>query len=219
MRASEVEHQISVRIDWQRHAWHRVMAMWTTNSTDNQDRLRLFVDGAERGTIKYGTGLIYGSGVIYGQEEVTPGSNRYIVDNIDLTDTFPRIFIGSDIYGVQGARALLDNIRFSNIERLESIRITSSGTIDTSFVGNDELENPAVEDIYTTHLLDFNSSDTEVEDFATLLNAERGIFRWECKVIDSFNRVKGDVFLEALLEKLIDRLKGAHTECFFSIVE
>jgi hypothetical protein len=194
------------------------MAMWVTNSSDNQDRLRLFVDGSETGTVKYGTGLIYGTGVIYGEESVS-GTTRFIVDDINLTDSFARIFVGSDYLKTHGARALMDNIRFSNIERTETLITVGSDVFDTNYSSNTDLVNPVSSDIYTTKLIDFNKSDLEVTDFATLLNAERGVFRWECKVIDSFNRIKGNTYLENLLISLINKLKGAHTEVIISIVE
>jgi len=212
MRASGVDHLVSVHTNWKRHTWHRIMVMWRTNSLDNEDRLRLFVDGDERGTIKYGTGLIYGTGVIYGEAEVRPGVNRFIVDNIDLTDTFSQIFIGTDTLGVHGARARLDNIRFSEIERLQSVRLTTNGAFDVNFTSNTEFVEPVVEDSNTTGLFDFNKEEGDIEFLATLINAERGIFRFEVEVIDSFDKVIGNAQLEELLKGLIDTIKPAHTE-------
>jgi hypothetical protein len=219
VKASEVEHQISVRVDWARHTWHRIMVMWRTNSATGQDRLRLFVDGFERGTIKYGTGLIYGTGVVYGEEEVRAGTNRFVVDNIDLTDTFPRVFVGTDVFKAHSARALLDNLRISKQERLGSIRTTSTDSIDVSYTANTDLAFPVVHDNYTTALVNFDKDTNQIQFFASIINAERGIFRWKCKVIDSFGRIKGNTFLEGLLRDLIDRLKGAHTESTITIVD
>jgi hypothetical protein len=219
VKATGVEHQISVRVDWSRHTWHRIMVMWKTNSATGQDRLRLFVDGFERGTIKYGTGLVYGTGVVYGQEDVTPGTNRYIVDNIDLTDTFPRVFIGTDVFSTNSARVLIDNIRVSNIERLGSIRVTNTDAIDVDYTSNADLAYPVVSDNYTTKLVNFDTDTNRIRFFSTIINAERGIFRWKCKVIDSFGRIKGNTFLEGLLRDLINKLKGAHTEVAITIVD
>jgi hypothetical protein len=179
----------------------------------------LFVDGSERGTIKYGTGLIYGTGVVYGQAEVRPGVNRFIVDNIDLRDTFSRIFVGADVFGAHGARARIDNLRFSEIERLQSIRVTSNDTIDVNYVANTELAIPLVEDSSTTKIFDFNKTEADIEFLATIINAERGIFRFEVEVIDSFDKVIGNTTLEQLLVDLINTIKPAHTEAIIKFTK
>ena len=219
VKANDVEHLITVPVSWEHNTWHRVMVMWKMNSPDNQDRLRLFVDGAERGTIRYGTGLIYGTGVIYGQEEVRSGTNRFLVDNIDLTDTFARIYIGSDAFSLKSARARMDNIRFSEVQRLQAIKVTSTGTMDINWSANTEFAIPVVEDLYTTKLLDFDSTEADVEYLATIVNAERGIFRFKIEVIDSFDKVIGNTELEELLVDLINTIKPAHTEAIISFVE
>lgn len=219
MRASGVDHIISTRINWRRHTWHRVMAMWKANSANNQDRLRLFVDGFEKGTIKYGTGLLYGTGVIYGQEDVRPGAQRFIVTNIDLTDTFAKVVIGTDVFRAQNARARIDNIRFSEIQRLQTLNTVGGNVLDVNFKANTELAEPVFEDIFTTRLLDFDKEISDVEFLATLINSERGIFRFEVDVIDSFDRVIGDTRLEDLLVDLINTIKPAHTESIIRYVE
>ena len=219
MKASGTEHLISTPVDWERHTWHRVMIMWRTNSSDNNDRLRLFVDGNERGTVKYGTGLIYGTGVIYGQAEVRVGVNRFIVNNIDLTDTFAKITIGTDTLGINNARALLDNIRFSNIERLQSIKIVGDDTVDVNYTANTNLAQPVIEDLFTSKLLDFDKEMDIVEFFASIINQERGIFRFEVEVVDSFDNIAGDTVLENLLTKLIETIKPAHTESTVTFLE
>jgi len=219
VRASGIDHMITVPMTWDRHTWHRIMVMWSTNSTNNQDRLRLFVDGSERGTIKYGTGLLYGTGIIYGQAEIRAGVNRFLVDNIDLTDTFSRIFVGTDVLSVNSARARIDNLRFSNIQRLQSIRLTTNDTIDINWNSNTDAAIPVVEDLDTTAIYNFDTIGVEVEFLATVINAERGIFRFEVEVIDSFDRVIGNSQLENLLIELINTIKPAHTEAIIRFVE
>jgi hypothetical protein len=219
VKAFDVEHIISVPMSWDRHTWHRIMVMWRTNSLDNEDRLRLFVDGSERGTIRYGTGLIYGTGVVYGQAEVRPGVNRFLVDNIDLTDTFARIYVGSDVLGLNGARARLDNLRFSEIERLQSIRVTTNDTLDVNYTANLEFVNPVVSDVFTTGLFDFEKAEEIIRFLTTIINSERGIFRFEVEVIDSFDKVIGNTDLEQLLIKLINTIKPAHTEAIITFTE
>jgi len=219
MKAKGVEHQISVHVDWDRHTWHRVMVMWETNSIDNQDRLRLFVDGNERGTIRYGTGLIYGTGVVYGQAEVRSGINRFLVDNIDLTDTFSKIVVGTDVFTLNSARARMDNLRFSEVQRLQAIKVTTNDTIDINYNANLDLAAPVVEDLDTTKLLNFDQTIEAVEFLATVINTERGIFRFEVEVIDSFDKVIGNTVLENLLIDLINTIKPAHTESVIRFVE
>lgn len=219
VKASGVEHLISVHVDWHRHTWHRVMAMWKMNSTDNQDRLRLFIDGSERGTIRYGTGLIYGTGIVYGQAEVRPGVNRFLVDNIDLTDTFSKIYIGSDFVSNKSARARIDNLRFSEIQRLQSIKVTTNDTLDINFNENLDTVVPVVEDVFTTRMINFNDVIDAIDFLATIINAERGIFRFEVEVIDSFDKVIGNTQLEELLEELINVIKPAHTEAIVTFIE
>lgn len=219
VKGTGVEHLITVPMAWDMHTWHRIMVMWKMNSTDNQDRLRLFVDGNERGTIKYGTGLIYGTGIIYGQAEVRPGVNRFLVDNIDLSDTFARIFVGGDVHRLNGARALIDNLRFSNVQRLRAIRVTTNDTIDINYSANSEFAKPVVEDIDTTAIYNFNRDISDVEFVTTLINAERGVFRFKVTVIDSFDKVKGNTDLEDLLTELINVIKPAHTEAIIEFTE
>lgn len=219
VRASGVEHMITVHVDWKRHSWHRVMAMWKFNSTDNQDRMRLFVDGSERGTIRYGTGLIYGTGIIYGQAEVRPGVNRFLVDNIDLTDTFSKVYIGSNTQGFYSARAKMDNIRFSEIQRLQSIRVTTNDTIDVNYTSNLSEAIPVVEDVFTTRIINYNDIVEQVRFLATIINSERGIFRFNIEVIDSFDKVIGNEALEKLLVDLINTIKPAHTEAIVTFTK
>ncbi len=218
VKASGVEHLLSVSTVWDRHTWHRIMVMWKTNSSDGQDRLRLFVDGEERGTIRYGTGLIYGTGVIYGQEEIRSGADRFLVDNIDLTDVFSTIYLGSDITSNNGASAKMDNIRFSEIQRLETIKVVSSTTIDVNYYQNTLLAIPVTEDVYTTKIFNFDDDSSNVIYLATVVNKERGIFRFKVKVIDSFDRVIGNTELENLLVTLINTIKAAHCEAIVEYI-
>jgi len=219
VKASNIEHMITIPVSWERSTWHRIMVMWKMNSTDNQDRLRLFVDGSERGIVKYGTGLIYGTGVIYGQAEVRPGVNRFLVDNIDLTDTFAQIHIGADVFGSNGAMALMDNIRFSDIQRVLSIRITSNDTFDINYSSNTDFAGPVVNDIDTTAIYDFDTTISDVQNLATLINAERGIFRFMVRVIDSFDKIYDNEDLRNLLEELINTIKPAHCESVITFEE
>ena len=219
MRASGVEYLVSVPVDWQRNTWHRVMAMWKTNSVSGQDRLRLFVDGTEQGTVKYGTGLLYGTGVIYGQAEVRTGVDRFVVDNIDLTDIFAQITIGTNVFGSQNAQSKIDNIRFSEIERLNSIKVVSGENTDVNFTANTSAAEPLSEDVFTNRLIDFNKEIVEITFFADIVNSASGIFRFDLDVIDSFDKVIGNSALEDLLRTLVNTIKPAHTTAIIKFLK
>jgi len=68
--ASGIDYQIQAPIYWKKNTWHRIFVGWDLNNPDNQDVMVLMVDGAESGTVRYGTGLIYGTGILYGQKTV-----------------------------------------------------------------------------------------------------------------------------------------------------
>lgn len=218
LSASEVEHMITVQADWDRNTWHRIMVMWKANSTDNNDRIRLFVDGSERGTIKYGTGLLYGTGVIYGQAEIRAGINRYVVDNIDLTDTFSKLYVGTDYDGLNNGMARIDNMRFSDVQRLTSIRTVGNSIIDTNYNSNDDLANPVVDDDDTTLLLNFNKQVQVITDLITLQHSNRGLYRFQVDVIDSFGKIGDSEVLQQLLRGLINTLKPAHAEYILNFI-
>jgi len=219
IKASGTEYKVSTPISWDRNTWHRIMVMWKTNSTNSQDRLRLFVDGTETGVIKYGTGLVYGTGVIYGQAEVRANVNRFIVDDIDMLDTFSRITIGSDVLSANGANALMDNIRFSDTERLNSIKTVGNSIVDLNYTSNSAAVNPVVEDGNTTAIYNFDRDDLTVEFLSTIINTERGIFRFQVDVIDSFNKLSDNQELKDLLVKLVNTIKPANSESIINFID
>lgn len=216
MRANGIDHVISHHVNWSRNTWHRIMAMWSTNNSDNNDRIRLFVDGSERGVIKWGTNLLYGSGILWGQQEVRDGRDRFVVDDINLEDTFARIYIGTDTFGFNNANALIDNLRFSEEQRTNLIRISANDTLDTQYVANSNYAVPVTTDSLTTGLYDFDKEQQIIESFVGVLNAERGIYRFNIEVIDSFGKIIGNQYLVNLLEILVNRIKPAHTEVSFT---
>ena len=78
---------------------------------------------------------------------------------------------------------------------------------------------PVVDDLYTTAIYNFDNDETEVEYLATIINAERGIFRFEVEVIDSFNKIIGNTVLEELLIELINIIKPIHSEVIVKFTE
>lgn len=224
--ASGVEYQISMPVYWKRNTWHRIYAAWDLNNTDNRDRLVFLVDGVERGIIKYGTGLLYGTGVkyamptIFGTSDIGTTISRNILADINLTDFFNTVFIGGDYTGQYPALAKMDNIRFSNSFR--SIRYlggSGPGSLlgqDLLFTSNTNTANPVVSDALTTLLLDFNNIPSLVK-LAQVRNEATGIFDFFVKVFDSFDLTNDDI--KTLIEKLIKRLKPAHTRAFLTYID
>ena len=211
MKANNAEYLLSSQIKWKRDTWHRIMVMWTTNNGNNLDRIRMFIDGLEGGTIKYGTGLLYGKGIIWGQAEIHGGVNRFISSNISLTDTFAQIYIGTDVFNANVANAVIDNLRFSDIQRLQSIRSSVGGNIDVNYQPNTNFAIPVIGDIDTTAIYNFDTFPEQIINLATLSNASTGIFRFEVGVIDSLLKVIGNTNLENLLISLINTIKPANS--------
>jgi hypothetical protein len=112
--------------------------------------------------------------------------------------------------------AVMDNLRISNEQRLLSIRSTTTDTIDVNYVANTSEANPMFEDSMTTGIYDFDIVYNTVDYLATVINANRGIFRFKVEVIDSFDRVIGNSELEQLLIDLINIIKPAHTEAIIT---
>lgn len=200
---------ISYPIQWKRDTWHRVMATWTTNTVAGEDKMRLFVDGVEGGTVLWGTpGLLYGTGVIYGSTAVGTAGSNALVDNIDLEDTFAEIHIGNSFDGRNPSRAKIDNLRFSNVQREPSLVGTSA--VDLNYNSNLDAVFPVIEDNFTTLLLDFDRSVEQTEFLSNLLSKFTPLFTFDVNVDDSFNRIS-DQRSRDLMTNVINRMKPAHT--------
>jgi hypothetical protein len=226
--ASGVDYQITTSIFWKKNTWHRVFVGWDLNNADNQDRLIMLVDGIETGTIRYGTGLRYGTGVKYGQSTVWGSGragtqvSRNILSDINLTDTFNTVNIGSDFAGQYPALARVDNMRFSSsLRSITYLGGEGPGQLlgrDLLFTSNTNTAQPVVSDALTRLLLDFDTTQTEVENLATIRNATTGIFDFFVEVIDTFSLADTDLAHD-LIEALINRIKPAHTRAFVSFTK
>jgi hypothetical protein len=215
--ANEEVFLISYPIMWQRNTWHRVMATWKTNSTEGTDRMRLFVDGVEGGSILWGTpGLLYGSGIIYGSAAVGTAGSNALVANIDLEDTFADIHIGNSFDNQNTAAAKLDNLRFSNTIREPSL--VAEQHVDLNFNTNREAVFPVVEDNFTTALLDFDRELEETEWLSNLFSKHTPLFLFDVEVDDSFRRLT-DQRSRDLLESIIGRMKPSHTNLFVKFLQ
>lgn len=234
--ASGVDYQISVPVYWKKNTWHRVWAGWDLNNSDNQDRLIFMVDGTEGGTIRYGTGLIYGTGVLYGQKTVWGSADvgttisRNILADINLLDSFNTINIGADFTEQFTALARMDNIRFSTALRpvtylgatvLDTVVGSGPGRLiakDLLYTANSNTALPVIEDALTGLLLDFNTTESEVEYLAQIRDASTGIFDFFVEVIDTFELVDTEL-AHQLITDLINEIKPSHTRAFVSFTK
>jgi len=193
------------------------------------------VDGTETGLIRYGTGLLYGTNVVYGQPSVWGSADagttaaRNILADINLIDDFNKIHIGADFTGQYSAMARMDDIRFSNeLRSITYVGDSNGQTVgegpgrligkDLLYTSNVNAAQPVVSDALTTLLLNFDTTQEENENLATIRNAASGIFDFYVEVIDTFQLLDTDL-KQQLLTDLINKLKPAHTRAFVSFTE
>lgn len=209
---------IATPISWNRGTWHRVMATWKTNSIDNTDRMRLFVDGVESGTVTYGTsGLLYGSGSILGTADVGTSAGSSLLNTITLTDTFGKIFIGNAFNFNGNSKSKIDNLRFSNSVRAPAV--VAGSPIDINYSANLESVFPVIEDSMTTALYNFDMSLVETEFLANLLSENTPLFLFDVIIDDSFRRVVDNEDAKQLLIKIINRMKPSHSNLFIKFLQ
>lgn len=208
--ADEQLYMISYPIDWKRNTWHRIRATWRTNSTNNLDVMRLFVDGLESGTILWGTpGLIYGSGIVYGQAAVGEAGSRSLIADINLSDTFGEVYLGNSFDNRGSAVAKLDNVRFSNQVR-DPVRVGSSD-LDINFNTNLNGALPVVEDNFTTLLIDFDRSDNQSGFLSNLLSRYTPLFQFDVEIDDSFRKINQKRYRDTMTA-IVEKMKPAHTK-------
>ncbi len=202
--ANGQDYQIRQPIFWQRDSWHRVCASFKFNRRDNRDEMRLFVDGRESGTIRFGQGFLFGQGFVFGQGTYNRDFTR-LTANIDFRDIINQIYIGSSFGKTDLAAARFDNLKISNISR--SPLICSGVPVDENYQSNLSVSLPVVEDLYTLYLANFDQTIKKNEDYAILRDETYGIFNFIINVIDSFKIVENDAKIEEVLEELIFALK------------
>lgn len=213
--ANGTEYQVRQPIFWQKDSWHRILASFKFNRKDNQDELRLFVDGRESGTVRYGSGLLYGQGVVYGQGRQNGLTSRLIA-NIDFTDIINEFYIGSNFQGLGMAQARFDNFKISNISRPPLM--CSGIPVDENYQANTDNSLPVVEDLYTLYLNNFDKIISENKDFAILRDQAYGIFNFIINVIDSFGIVENDEKINQVLMELISALKPANSKVTVNVL-
>jgi hypothetical protein len=116
VKAQGTDYQVRQPIFWERDSWHRIMVSFKFNRLDNKDEIRLFVDGEERGIIKFGQGLLFGQGYVFGQN-LQGVSDAYLTADINFLDTLNQFQIGADYLGTNTAQARFDNFKISNIAK------------------------------------------------------------------------------------------------------
>ena len=213
--ASGNVYAVSQQIFWKRDTWHRVMCTFKFNEINNKDEIRMFVDGEEIGIITFGSGALFGSGFVFGQN-TSPNSKSYLEANIDFKDTINYFYIGSSFEGTQVCLARIDNLKISNNARAP---IYVAGQAKDVYFQNQNVALPAIEDAFTTYLMNFNTIITLNKDFAIVRDAEFGIFNFDLNIFDSFDIVKSDMKVQELLEELILALKPATAKVNITIVD
>lgn len=206
IRSEGTDYQVRQPIFWSRDSWHRIMATYKFNRLDNQDEIRLFVDGEERGVIRFGSGLLFGDGTVFGQG-FAGVDNSILIGDINFTDPINEFYIGSSYLGVNAAQARIDNLRLSNISR--NPLVINGQAKDINYQSNISMVQPVIEDAYTTLLLNLDSLKFKKEDFAIVRNESFGISNFTLDIIDSFDIVKDDPKVKQMLESLIKALKPA----------
>ncbi|KKN72147.1 hypothetical protein LCGC14_0413590 [marine sediment metagenome] len=216
IRANGVDYQVRQFVFWARDTWHRIRATYKLNRADNQDELRLFVDGEERGTVYFGLGLLFGQGISFGQGFAGADTSA-LTSDINFTDPINDFFIGSDFLGVNTANARIDNLRLSN--RARSPLTVAGQDIDINYSTNLDIVFPVIEDAFTTFLWDFDAIRFKTDDLSILRDEEFGIFNFTLNVIDSFDIVLGNAKIQQVLESLVFALKPAQSKIEINYIQ
>lgn len=211
--ASNIDYAVRAPAVWASNSWHRIKAMYSINGGQNNDMIRLFIDGYERGNVLFGTGLLFGDPHVFGSSFV--GSST-IKTNIIFLDTVNDIFIGSDYSKNNAAYSAIDNLRISNISR--PIVSPFGESLDVNYNSNLSTVFPVTEDLYTTLLLDFETSITKNTNFATISNKNTGGFDFTLNIFDSFDILHNSPTTKKAMETLINTLKSATSRAFIKYI-
>ena len=209
---------VAAPIFWTENSWHRVRAGWQCNQGLGKDMMQLFIDGYQWNGVVQGAGMIPGisDGYTDGYLDARPGQ---FVQNISIPfgDTINQFFIGSSYGGTQTAFALLDNFRISDI--LRPLYYAFGEAIDVSYSSNTSVVFPVQQDLYTTLLLDFDTTATKTTNFATIFADGVGEFQFTVQVQDVYGIVGGDAKVKQILETLITTLSPANTSPVIQYIE
>lgn len=206
VNASGNSYAIKSPIYWSKNTWHRVKASYKFNTIDEKDQLKLFVDGYERGNVLYGSGPVYGPPLQYGLSYV---GNTSFIAPIKFKDPINQMVVGAQFDGSNKAFVSMDNLRISNIFR--PVYAPFGESIDINYSSNLKVVFPVTSDLYTTYLMDFESSLVKNNDFVVLVNKNSGIFDFSVNIFDSFGIIGSSAKVQEILEKLIKTLKPANS--------
>lgn len=210
VHASGLDYMIRAPIYWAKHTWHRVKASYKFNNVKGNDEIKLFIDGYERGDILYGSGFLYGQPVVYGSSFA---GNTSLFNTIKFKDPINQIFIGSSFTRESPAYAAYDNLRISNVFR--PVYAPFGESLDINYNSNIGVVFPVTEDLYTTYLMNYETTLTRTDDFVVLKNKKSGIFDFSINVFDSFDILQSDK-VKNILEKLVKTLKPANSRVFIN---
>lgn len=211
MKASNIEYNVRAPIFWTRDTWHRVKAQYIVNSNNNSDSMKLFVDGYEFSSVPMDSGMLFGDQpFVFGA--TLAGDGYTLSANISFKDQVNDLFIGSDFTESNQAFVLMDNFRISNIYR--PIYSPYGEPLDANYSSNLSTVFPVAEDLYTTLLLNFNSNQELVNDFAILKNRKTGLFDFSMNIFDNLDIIKSDEKVKEIVQKLIKVLKPANSRAF-----
>lgn len=214
IRADNVDYQVRSHVFWLKNTWHRIKASYKINQGRSIDEFRLFIDGYEKGSARYGQNLLFGQGAVYGIS--SDGQENNIKANINFKDTVNEIFIGSDYSQTYHAYAAIDNLRISNLSR--PIYKPYNESIDVNYNSNISAAYPVTEDLYTTLLFDFSSVLQKIDNFAILMNPGSGLNRFIINVYDAFGIIKNDAKMESVITTLINTLKPADSKALIRYI-
>lgn len=197
---------VQAPVFWTKGSWHRLKASFKFNYGIGTDEIRFFVDGYERGNVLFDNGLLFGQNQVFGSSY--PGPNG-INSSISFSDVINTLYVGSDYTMTEGAFALIDNFKISDVS--SPLFMPYGEAIDVNYSPNTAIVFPVVDDLFTTLLLDFNSLATLNTNFSALKNRDTGQFDFTINIYDSFGIVAGSAKVKQVLETLIDTLSPANT--------
>lgn len=213
--ASNIDYVVRAPSRWVRGTWHRIKASYKINGGIVNDELRLFLDGYEYNDVKFGSGIVFG-GFPFVMGSSAPGGDGYDTFSIQFKDPINDLVIGSQYNKQYPAFSLIDNLRISNISR--PIYAPFGEPLDVNYTSNIDMAFPVTQDLYTTYLLDFDSSLILNDDFAVLVNRETGIFDFSINILDSFDIVLDNIKSQEALEALLKTLKPASSRMALSYI-
>jgi hypothetical protein len=216
IKASGVEHVVTRKISWRKNTWHRILCSWKTGTS--HDTMRMFIDGVEAGFIRFGESLLFGIGAVFGTISTSDDVARTIEYNINFEDDLGFVTIGSDAFGYNCSNSRMDNIRFSRVMRTVS-KDSTGEYFDFNFSQNTSVVYPVVKDDLTTKIVDFEP-EYKKDSFATVIDRTRGIFDFDVKIFDGFEKIPDDDgIVEDLIVELINKLKPAHSNAYVKFLK